>query len=144
MPWKKDIEQIRSLQPKHILFLCVQNSARSQLAEGIARKFAPADVRVSSAGSEPAAVRPPAIEALREIGIDATSHTSKSIADIDASSVEVVITLCAEEVCPIFPHKVAKYHWPLPDPAKGSIEAFRKVRDELQTRIQALFAPSKS
>lgn len=141
MSWQEDIEQIRKLKPRHILFLCVQNSARSQLAEGVARKLAPPGVRVSSAGSEPAFVRPLATEALAEIGVDAGAHTSKAIADIDASSVDVVITLCAEEVCPLFPHPVRKFHWPLPDPAKqGTLEAFRSTRDELQKRLTALFA----
>jgi arsenate reductase len=141
MSWQDDIEQIRKLNPRHILFLCVQNSARSQLAEGVARKLAPTGVRVSSAGSQPAFVRPLAIEVLAEIGVDAGVHTSKAIADIDASSVDVVITLCAEEVCPVFPHPVHKFHWPLPDPAKkGTLEAFREVRGELQYRLAALFA----
>ncbi|MCZ7608294.1 MAG: arsenate reductase ArsC [Planctomycetota bacterium] len=141
MSWQEDIEQIRKLKPRHILFLCVQNSARSQLAEGVARKLAPPGVRVSSAGSQPAFVRPLAIEALAEIGVDAGAHTRKSIADIDASSVDVVITLCTEEVCPLFPHPVHKFHWPLPDPAKqGTLEAFREVREELQKRLSTLFA----
>ncbi len=141
MSWQEDIEQIRKLKPRHILFLCVQNSARSQLAEGVARKLAPPGVRVSSAGSQPAFVRPLAIEALAEIGVDAGAHASKAIADIDASSVDVVITLCAEEVCPLFPHPVHKFHWPLPDPAKqGTLEAFREVREELQKRLSTLFA----
>lgn len=141
MSWQEDIEQIRKLKPRHILFLCVQNSARSQLAEGVARKLAPPGVRVSSAGSQPAFVRPLAIEALAEIGVDAGAHTHKSIADIDASSVDVVITLCTEEVCPLFPHPVHKFHWPLPDPAKqGTLEAFREVREELQKRLSTLFA----
>lgn len=140
MSWQDDVTAIRALQPRHILFLCVQNSARSQLAEGVARKYAPEGVRISSAGSKPAFVRPQAIEALAEIGVDATSHSSKLVSDIDASSVDVVITLCAEEVCPVFPHKVAKYHWPLPDPAGQGQEAFRETRDELVRRMQALFA----
>jgi arsenate reductase len=140
MSWQDDIRAIRKLEPRHILFLCVQNSARSQLAEGIARKYAPAGVQISSAGSQPAFVREAAIEALAEIGINAGSQRSKSVADIDVGTVDVVITLCAEEVCPVFPRKVAKFHWPLPDPAKtGDINAFRNVRDELVTRIQALF-----
>lgn len=141
MSWQDDVKQIRKLKPRHILFLCVQNSARSQLAEGVARKLAPPGVRVSSAGSQPAFVRPLAIDALAEIGVDAGAHTSKSIADVDASSVDVVITLCAEEVCPVFPHPVHKFHWPLPDPAKeGTLETFRNTRDELQKRLSTLFA----
>ncbi|MBX3461252.1 MAG: arsenate reductase ArsC [Planctomycetes bacterium] len=139
MNWQNDIRQIRKLNPKHILFMCVQNSARSQLAEGIARKYAPPGVKISSAGSSPAFVRPQAIEALAEIGIDASTHTSKTVADIDAESVDAVITLCAEEVCPVFPRQVAKFHWPLPDPAGGGMEAFRQVRDELVLRLAALF-----
>jgi len=137
--WQDDVEQLRTLRPRHILFLCVQNSARSQLAEGIARSLEPAGVKISSAGSQPATVRPQVIETLQEVGIDASAQTSKSIADIDASSVDAVITLCAEEVCPVFPHQVAKFHWPLPDPAGKGIEAFRKTRNELQTRLRELF-----
>lgn len=141
MSWQEDIADIRKRAPTHMLFLCVQNSARSQLGEGIARSLAPDDVRVSSAGSQPAFVRPQAIEVLREIGVDASKHSSKSIHDIDASSVDCVITLCAEEVCPVFPGNVAKYHWGLPDPAKvGTLEAFRQIRDELQRRLGALFS----
>ncbi|MCC7510954.1 MAG: arsenate reductase ArsC [Planctomycetes bacterium] len=140
MSWQDDVKQIRALAPRHILFLCVQNSARSQLAEGIARKFAPPGVRISSAGSSPAFVRPQAIEVLAEIGIDASSHSSKTVADMDTDSVDAVVTLCAEEVCPVFPRKVAKFHWPLDDPAGAGIEAFRHVRDELVRRMQALFA----
>jgi protein-tyrosine-phosphatase len=142
MTWRDDVEAIKALDPKHILFMCVQNSARSQLAEGIARKYAPPGVRVSSAGSEPAFVRPQAIKALAEIGVDASSHSSKTVNDLDADSVDVVITLCAEEVCPVFPRNVAKFHWPLPDPAKAEdkAQAFQDTRDELVNRIQTLFA----
>jgi len=143
MSWKDDIARLRAQKPRHVLFLCVQNSARSQMAEGIARSLAPAGVRVSSAGSQPARVRPPAIEALREIGIDISSHTSKAVADLDTSTVDAVITLCAEEVCPVFPRKVAKFHWPMPDPAReGTLEAFRATRDELRGRLGMLFAPT--
>lgn len=143
MSWQQDVRQLRKLRPKHILFLCVQNSARSQMAEGIARHFAPAGVTISSAGSSPAFVRPQAIEVLREIGMDITGHSSKAVADLDTSTVDAVITLCAEEVCPAFPHPVAKFHWGLPDPAKAEgdkLAAFREVRDQLVTRIKALFA----
>jgi len=142
MSWQEDVEAIKALSPKHILFMCVQNSARSQLAEGIARKYAPEGVRISSAGSEPAFVRPQAIEALAEIGIDASTQSSKTVADVDTGTVDVVITLCAEEVCPVFPRDVAKFHWALPDPAKAEDkqQAFRTTRDELVTRMQTLFA----
>jgi arsenate reductase len=143
--WKLEAAVLRALAPKHILFLCVANSARSQMAEGIARALAPAGVLVSSAGSVPTQVRPQAIEALREIGIDISSHRSKSVQDVDAGSVQAVITLCAEEVCPVFLGRAWRLHWGLADPAavKGTPEetmrAFRAARDQLRERIAALF-----
>ena len=105
------------MQPRHILFLCVANSARSQMAEGIARSLAPHGVKVSSAGSSPTSVRPQAIQVLNEIGIDISGHRSKGLDSIDAGSVDAVITLCAEEVCPVFLGKAHRLHWGLPDPA---------------------------
>ena len=136
---------LRALAPRHILFLCVQNSARSQLAEGIARFLAPPGVTVSSAGSSPAFVRPQAIQVLREIGIDASGHRSKSIDEIDAASVDAVVTLCAEEVCPVFLGDAVRLHWALPDPAQAAgdeaarLDAFRAVRDELFRRLKLMF-----
>lgn len=127
-------------KPRHILFLCVANSARSQMAEGIARSLAPPGVRVSSAGSAPTSVRPEAVEALAEIGIDISAHRSKSVKDVDPATVDAVVTLCADEVCPAFPGRVERLHWPLPDPAAGAA-SFRSVRDDLRLRIAALFRP---
>ncbi len=127
--------------PTHVLFLCVANSARSQMAEGLARRMFPANIHVSSAGSEPSKLNPLAVEALREIGIDISTHYSKSTRDVEAASVDLVITLCAEEVCPLFSQQVEKLHWGLPDPAGagGSNEErlakFREVRDEIQRRL---------
>jgi arsenate reductase len=136
---------LRALAPRHILFLCVQNSARSQMAEGIARFLAPAGVTVSSAGSSPAFVRPQAIQALKEIGIDISAHRSKAIEEIDAPTVDAVVTLCAEEVCPLFLGSAVRVHWALPDPAQapGSenarLDAFRAARDELFKRLKLVF-----
>ena len=136
---------VRAIQPRHLLFLCVQNSARSQLAEGIARFLAPPGVTVSSAGSSPAFVRPQAIQVLKEIGIDISSHRSKSIDEIDAAVVDTVITLCAEEVCPVFLGNALRLHWALPDPARAAgdeaarLDAFRAVRDELFRRLKLMF-----
>jgi len=127
-----------------ILFLCVANSARSQMAEGLARARFGKAVSVQSAGSEPSRVNPLAIRALAEIGIDITHHRSKSVEEIDPATVDLVVTLCAEEVCPVFLGKAKRHHWPLPDPAaaKGTGEErlgrFREVRDELMRRIEAL------
>jgi protein-tyrosine-phosphatase len=143
--WEQDASVLRASHPQHILFLCVANSARSQIAEGIARALAPASVRISSAGSRPSHVRTEAIAALLEIGIDIRAHRSKGLAEIDADSVDAVITLCAEEVCPIFPRPILKLHWGLPDPASGSgtdelrLQAFRDVRDELMQRLRQVF-----
>jgi arsenate reductase len=127
-----------------ILFLCVANSARSQMAEGLARKLFPG-VRILSAGSRPAKVNPYAIEVLGEVGIDARFYFSKHVQDIELNAVGVVITLCAEEVCPIVPGKADRLHWPLPDPAsedpgldrEAMLQRFRTTRDELQRRLEA-------
>ena len=144
-PWQEDVARIRELGPRHILFLCVANSARSQMAEGIARSLAPADVRVASAGSQPTRVRPQAIEALREIGIEMTGQSAKGMDQIEGAPPEVVITLCAEEACPTWLQPTLRIHWPLPDPAgagstpEEEMDAFRAVRDELLVRLRALF-----
>lgn len=128
-----------------ILFLCVANSARSQMAEGIARSLAPQDVKVLSAGSHPTRVHPEAIEVLKEIGIDISGHHSKNVSEISPSDVDTVITLCAEEECPIFPGEAKRHHWGLPDPAViqgtggGKLRGFREVRDELRRRISEYF-----
>jgi arsenate reductase (thioredoxin) len=127
-----------------LLFLCVANSARSQIAEGLARKMFPG-LLILSAGSKPTKVNPYAIEVLREVGVDARFYFSKDVKDIDPKAVGVVITLCAEEVCPIFPGNVDRIHWPLPDPASDDpalgreimLERFRATRDEIQHRLEA-------
>jgi arsenate reductase len=131
---------------KRILFLCVANSARSQMAQGLARNMLGRDVEVLSAGSRPSKVNPYAIEAMSEIGIDISGHRSKSVDDLDAASVDVVITLCADEVCPLLPGRVRRLHWPIPDPATDDPnvspeelrERFRSARDAIQGRISEL------
>jgi len=102
---------------KGILFLCVANSARSQMAEGLARALFGNRVSVMSAGSEPSTVNPYAIEVMHELGVDLTTHHSKSVQTIDPQAVGTVITLCAEEVCPVFLGKATRLHWPITDPA---------------------------
>jgi arsenate reductase (thioredoxin) len=144
--WKADAEALRASPPKHVLFLCVANSARSQMAEGIARALAPASVKISSAGSRPSQVNPFAIRALEEIGIDLRAHRSKSVDDVDPAGVDAVITLCAEEVCPVFLGSARRFHWGLPDPAGAGkteldrLQAFRDVRDELRRRLSVVFS----
>jgi arsenate reductase len=135
---------------KGVLFLCVANSARSQMAEGIARSLAPAGTTIWSAGSRPTNVRPEAIAVLKEIGIDISRHHAKAVAEIPAAEVDTVITLCGEEECPVFLGKATRLHWGLPDPAAVSgseaerLSTFRKVRDELRRRIGDLFAHPSS
>ncbi|MCK9459395.1 MAG: arsenate reductase ArsC [Proteobacteria bacterium] len=131
---------------KGLLFLCVANSARSQMAEGIARAMVPAGTKVWSAGSRPTSVRPEAVAVLAEIGIDISAHRSKLVDEIPAAEVDMVITLCGEEECPVFLGNVMRLHWGLPDPAavhgfeQDRLNAFRNTRDELRRRIEALLA----
>lgn len=146
--WRSEAAQLRALAPRHVLFLCVANSARSQLAEGIARSLAPAGVTISSAGSSPSRVNPLAIRALDEIGLDIRGQRSKSVDTISPDGIDAVVTLCAEEVCPVFLGKAHRVHWGLPDPAAAGkdeqeqLQAFRDVRDELRLRLAAVFAPA--
>lgn len=144
--WTVEAAILRALAPRSYLFLCVANSARSQMAEGIARSLAPAHVTVASAGSAPSRVRPEAIEVLREIGIDISGQRSKSIAEIAPAGVDVVVTLCAEEACSAFCGQAHRIYWGLPDPAASDgdqdarLAAFREVREELRFRLARLFA----
>ncbi len=125
-----------------VLFLCVANSARSQMAEGLARSLAPDGIHVLSAGSKPTSVRPEAIAVLAELGIDISRHRSKSVAEIPPEQVTHVVTLCAEEECPLFLGTAKRLHWPLPDPAstlgadEERLASFRSVRDELIHRLR--------
>jgi len=99
-----------------ILFLCVANSARSQMAEGLARMRFGDAVRVQSAGSAPSRVNPYAVRALDEVGIDAANHASKHVDTVDPASVDLVITLCAEEECLLFLGDAQRMSWAMPDP----------------------------
>ncbi len=127
-----------------MLFLCVANSARSQMAEGLARVIFRDRVPVLSAGSEPSTVHPLAIEVLREIGIDLSAQVSKSVHTIDPAAVGTVITLCAEEVCPAFLGAARRLHWPIPDPASKDpaiprevmLARFRAARDTLREKLE--------
>ena len=127
-----------------LLFLCVANSARSQMAEGLARERFGDRVRIASAGSSPVTVNPFAIAALDEVGIDISGQRSKSVETIAPDAVDLVVTLCAEEVCPAFLGNARRLHWPLPDPAAGAgsdaerLDGFRAVRDEIARRLETL------
>ena len=129
---------------KSVLFLCVANSVRSQMAEGLARARFGDRVRVQSAGSRPSNVNPLAVEAMAELDIDISGQTSKSVDTIDPASVDTVVTLCAEEVCPVFLGLTRQISWALPDPAAATgsdaerLQQFRDVRDEISRRLGGL------
>lgn len=130
--------------PKSLLFLCVANSARSQMAEGWARSLFGEATQVQSAGTRPNRVNPYAIEVMKEVGIDLTKHESKSVDTIRPDKVDTVITLCAEEVCPLFLGKVRRLHWAIQDPATERplerdelLRRFRAARDELHRCLVA-------
>lgn len=132
----------------NILFLCVKNSSRSQMAEGLARHLFGDRAVVQSAGSNPSQVNPYAIEVMKEAGIDIGTHQSKSVDTVDAAKVSMVITLCAEEVCPVFLGQVRRMHWPIPDPASDEPTLtpddlrtrFRTARDQIRARLEVLAA----
>ena len=136
-------------RPPSILFLCVANSARSQMAEGLAREHFGARATVQSAGSAPSRVNPYAIRAMAELGIDISAQRSSAVQEVEAGHVDMVITLCAEEVCPTFLGKAERLHWPLDDPDRKHeplsdeerLHYFRVARDEIRTRLKAFTHP---
>ena len=120
-----------------ILFLCVANSARSQLAEGLARAAAPAGYRFLSAGSQPGQLNPLAVAVLREDGVDISHHHAKGLDAIPLDDVDMIVTLCAEEVCPVVPGNVRRLHWPIPDPT--NLTSFREARNRLKMLLPRLW-----
>lgn len=129
-----------------ILFMCVANSARSQLAEGLARQIFP-EAEIESAGSRPGKLNSYAVTVMKEIGVDISKQYSKSIDDLSPefiAGLDYMITLCAEEVCPTMVSKAKKLHWPEPDPATKeplpedeALGRFRAARDAIGARLQA-------
>jgi arsenate reductase len=129
-----------------ILFMCVANSARSQLAEGIAKQIFGGNADIRSAGSQPTKVNPFAIRTLNEVGAEIRSLYSKTVDNLPREFVDqldYVIILCAEEVCPVIISEAKKLHWPLPDPAGKDgtddehLSRFRATRDEIRKRLEA-------
>ncbi|WP_141732852.1 arsenate reductase ArsC [Oligoflexus tunisiensis] len=128
-----------------ILFMCVANSARSQLAEGAAKKIFSDAVRIESAGSNPSLVNPYAVQVLQEFGANTRNLRSKRVEDLPAdflNDLDFVITLCAEEVCPTLLSQAKKLHWPLPDPAgqpgddAEQLERFRGTLGQVKARLE--------
>jgi arsenate reductase (thioredoxin) len=129
---------------QRVLFLCTHNSARSQMAEGLLRHLAADRFDAMSAGTEATHVRPQAIEAMAELGVDVSGQESKTLERYLDEPFDYVVTVCddANEACPVFPGAKNRLHWSLRDPsrAEGSeeerLEVFRTVRDEIQARIE--------
>ena len=125
-----------------ILFLCVANSARSQMAEGWARSMLPSGIPVYSAGSNPSRLNPFAVRAMREVDVDIGAHFSKSIPEVPAGKIGTVVTLCSDEVCPFYPGDATVHHVPFEDPAVAEggdeerLNAFRRVRDQIHDWLQ--------
>jgi len=137
---RQPIKEVTKLK-KRILFLCTGNSARSQMAEGIMRKLAGNSYDVYSAGTMPIGLHRGSIEAMKEIGIDVSGHTSKSLDQFLGQPFDYVVTVCdrAKQQCPVFPGAVP-IHWGFDDPAEASVDqqtiVFRRVRDEISQRIR--------
>ena len=127
-------------QKPSVLFVCVHNAGRSQMAAGWLRELAGDRVEVRSAGSMPAdQINPVAVQAMREVGIDITAEQPKVLTTEAVQASDVVITMGCGDACPFFPGK--RYEdWKLDDPAGQGIDAVRPIRDEIKARVQALLA----
>lgn len=133
------------MEKQKVLILCTGNSARSQMAEGLLRSMAGDRFAVFSAGTKPSFVRPEAIVAMRELGVDLSSHRSKSVDEYRDASFDYVITVCdnANESCPLFAGKAERIHWSFEDPAavdgdeETRLGSFRKIRDRIAGRMRS-------
>ncbi|HEX9055976.1 MAG TPA: arsenate reductase ArsC [Ktedonobacterales bacterium] len=133
---------------QRVLFICTHNSARSQMAEGWLRSLAGDRYDAYSAGTEATSVRPLAIRAMAEVGIDISAQSSKTLHAYLSQPWDYVITVCddANEACPVFPGGRVRLHWSFPDPSKASgseeqqLAVYRQVRDAIRARIDQLIA----
>ncbi|MHC4663482.1 MAG: arsenate reductase ArsC [Planctomycetota bacterium] len=130
---------------KAVLFLCTNNSCRSQIAEAFAKQYAPETVQIYSAGTNPTGLHPRTIEVMNEIGIQIDAQYSKSLDEIPMDKIDTYVTLCGDkDSCPVVPGANHR-HWQLPDPvlAQGSdadiLKEFRSVRDDIDNRVKTLF-----
>jgi arsenate reductase (thioredoxin) len=126
--------------PPEVLFVCVHNAGRSQMAAALLERRAQGRVRVRSAGSEPAdALNPAVVEAMREVGIDLDGRRPRRLETDQVRAADVVITMGCGDACPVFPGK--RYEdWELDDPAGKSVEGVRPIRDEIDRRVRDLLA----
>ena len=138
-------------EPARVLFLCTHNSARSQMAEGLFRALGGEQIEAFSAGTVATVVRPEAIAVMNELGIDISTHESKTLDRFLDEQFDEVVTVCddANEACPIFPGARHRRHWSIDDPSRvvGSeterMAAFRSARDELRRRIETELIPDR-
>ncbi len=127
-----------SPDPKRVLFVCVENSNRSQMAEAFARRHGADRVEAYSAGSKPSGrVNPRAVEFMREKGYDLSRHTSKSLGDVPAIEYDAVVTMGCGDACPLVPAK-RREDWQIPDPKALPPAQFRAVRDLIEEKVKAL------
>ena len=130
---------------RRVLFLCTHNSARSQMAEGLLRHLGGERFEACSAGTEAARVRPLAVRAMAELGIDIAGQESKTLERYLGEAFDAVITVCddANEACPIFPGARRRLHWSFEDPSRATgseaeqLAVYRRVRDDIRARIDA-------
>ena len=145
MPSDTDSEKQSTL-----IFLCVANSARSQMAEGLARASAPSGWRIFSAGAAPTLVNPLAIEVLHELDIDISATRSKGLDAVPIDDADFIVTLCEDQVCPIVPPNAEHLDWALPDPVgigdqiRFQLDAFRATRDEIKQRLESFWKEKAS
>jgi len=124
--------------PIRVAFLCVENSCRSQMAEGFARRMAAEGVLVFSAGSRPSGtVNPRAVAFMREAGVDISRHESKSLADLGDAQFDAAVTMGCGDACPTL-RAARRIDWQIPDPKNLPDEQFRAVRDQIETYVRAL------
>jgi arsenate reductase (thioredoxin) len=122
------------------LFVCVENSCRSQIAEGFARALGGDILSGRSAGSKPSGVvNPKAVESMRRRGIDISGHVSKGLSELSSSGWDYVVTMGCGDACPFVPAR-ARLDWNIPDPKHMPPEEFDRVRDEIEARVRALLA----
>ncbi len=127
-----------------VLILCTGNSCRSQMAEGVLRHYGSKRFEVFSAGTMPSHVNPVAIQVMKEIGINISSHRSKHVEEFLGKKIDYVISVCdnARQACPIFPGAKMRLHWPFPDPPHGQevteevLNEFRRVRDLIHEKFK--------
>jgi len=123
-----------------LLFVCIENSNRSQIAEAFARIHGDAGVEAWSAGSKPSGlINPKALASMRELGYDLASHTSKSLDEVPPGEFDAVVTMGCGDACPYVPAK-RRYDWQIPDPRDMDPDAFRGVRDLIESQVRALLA----